>query len=181
MIYGERVRLRHVERDDLHKFVNWLNDPLVIQGISMYLPISMDEEDSWYEDVLKRPNEERPLCIDAKYEDGWQLIGNSGFFSIDWRNRSAEFGIFIGDTAYWDQGYGTEVVRLILQHGFFTLNLHRIFLRVFADNPRAIRVYEKVGFVHEGRQRQAVYWNGKYQDVLLMSVLRPEWEERTEE
>jgi len=181
MIYGERVRLRHMERVDLPKFVEWLNDPLVIQGISMYLPISMDEEDSWYEDVLKRPHEERPLCIDAKYEDGWQLIGNSGFFGIDWRNRSAEFGIFIGDTAYWDQGYGTEVVRLILKHGFFTLNLHRIFLRVFADNPRAIRVYEKVGFVHEGRQRQAAYWNGKYQDVLLMSVLRPEWEERTEE
>jgi diamine N-acetyltransferase len=181
MIFGERVRLRHVERVDLPKFVEWLNNPLVTQGISMHIPMSMDEEESWYEGVLKSPNEERPLCIDAKHEDGWQLIGNSGFFSIDWRNRSAEFGIFIGDTAYWDQGYGTEVVRLILQHGFSTLNLHRIFLRVFADNQRAIRVYEKVGFVHEGCQRQAEYRSGRFQDVLLMSMLRPEWEERMEE
>ena len=181
MIYGERVRLRHVERDDLPRFVEWLNDPQVILGLSLRFPLSMDEEESWYEQVLKSPNEERPLCIEAKLEEGWQLIGNSGLFSIDWRNRNGEFGIFIGDKSNWDQGYGTEVVRLILQHGFSTLNLHRIFLRVIADNQRAIRVYEKIGFVHEGRQRQAEYLGGQYHDVLFLGMLRPEWEELMEE
>jgi RimJ/RimL family protein N-acetyltransferase len=127
--------------------------------------------------MLKSPNEERPLCIEARQDDGWQLIGNSGFFSIDWRNRNAELGIFIGDKNYRDQGYGTEGVRLLLRHGFSTLNLHRIFLRVFEDNPRAIRAYEKAGFIHEGRQRQAEYHDGQFHDVLFMSVLRPEWAE----
>ena len=181
MIYGERVRLRHVERDDLPRFVEWLNDPQVTQGLSIYIPLSMDEEQRWYEQMLKRPNEERPLCIEAKQEDDWKLIGNSGFFTIDWRNRNAEFGIFIGDRAYWNQGYGTEVGILILQHGFSTLNLHRIFLRVFADNQRAIRMYEKIGFVHEGRQRQAEYRGGQYHDMFFMSMLRPEWGELMEE
>ena len=105
------------------------------------------------------------------------MIGNSGFFNIDWRNRGAELGIVIGDKAYWNKGYGTEVMRLLLHHGFTTLNLHRIFLRVFEGNPRAIRAYEKAGFVHEGRMRQAEFRDGKYLDVLLMSVLRPEWQE----
>ncbi|MCJ7535026.1 MAG: GNAT family protein [Anaerolineales bacterium] len=181
MIYGDRIRLRHVERDDLPQFVEWLNDSRVARGLSIHIPLSMDEEERWYGQMLKSPNEERPLCIEAKQEDGWRLIGNSGFFSIDWRCRSGEFGIFIGDTAIWDQGYGTEVVRLILQHGFCTLNLHRIFLRVFADNLRAIRVYEKVGFIHEGRQRQAEYHDGQFCDVIFMSMLRPEWDEQEEE
>lgn len=181
MIYGERIRLRHVERDDLPKFVEWMNDPEVTRGLSMYLPLSFDEELNWYEEVLKRPNEERPLAVEVQQEEGWQLVGNSSFFSIDWRNRSAEIGIFIGDRSLWDQGYGTEAMQLLLQHGFATLNLHRIFLRVFAGNQRAIHVYEKIGFVHEGCQRQAEYHEGKFHDVLLMSVLRPEWDRRMEE
>jgi RimJ/RimL family protein N-acetyltransferase len=181
MIYGERVRLRHVEREDLPQFVEWLNDPEVSLGLSIRIPLSMDEEENWYAQVLKSPNEERPLCIEAKHEDGWKLIGNSGFFVVDWRNRNAEFGIFIGERADWNQGYGTEVVKLILEHGFSTLNLHRIFLRVFADNQRAIRLYEKTGFVHEGRQRQAEFHGGQYHDILFMSMLRSEWEELLEE
>jgi len=177
VIYGDRVRLRHVEREDLPKFVEWLNDPEIYQGLSMHTPLSMAEEENWFETMLKSPKDERPLCIEAKVDDGWQLIGNSGFFDLDWRNRSAELGIFIGDKNFWNQGYGTEVIRLLLRHCFATLNLHRVYLRVFEDNPRAIRSYEKAGFVHEGRQRQGEYHNGEFHDVLFMSVLRPEWVE----
>jgi len=177
VIYGDRVRLRHVEREDLPKFVEWLNDPEIYQGLSMHTPLSMAEEENWFETMLKSPKDERPLCIEAKVDDGWQLIGNSGFFDLDWRNRSAELGIFIGDKNFWNQGYGTEVIRLLLCHGFATLLLHRVYLRVFEDYPRAIRSYEKAGFVHEGRQRQGEYHNGEFHDVLFMSVLRPEWVE----
>lgn len=181
MIYGERVRLRPLERHDLPHFVEWLNDSQVIQGLSIYSSLSLDEEEIWYEHMLKQPKEERPLSIETKYEDAWKLIGNTGLFTFDWRNRSAELGIFIGDKAFWDQGFGTEAVGLILQHGFLTLNLNRIFLRVYADNPRAIKLYEKTGFVHEGRQRQAEFHGGKYHDIIFMSILRPEWKEQTEE
>jgi RimJ/RimL family protein N-acetyltransferase len=63
----------------------------------------------------------------------------------------------------------------MLKHGFDTLNLNRIALRVFKNNPRAIRSYEKAGFVHEGRLRQEHYQNGEYVDVFIMSILRTEW------
>ena len=177
MIYGDRIRLRHVEREDLPQFVEWLNDPEVYQGLSMHTPLSMAEEENWFENILKGPIDERPLVIEAMEDDEWRMIGNSGFHNLDWRNRNAELGIFIGDKTYWDQGYGTEVVGLLLRHGFSTLNLYRIFLRVFEDNSRAIRAYEKAGFIHEGRQRQAEYHDGQFHDVLFMSVLRPEWAE----
>jgi RimJ/RimL family protein N-acetyltransferase len=96
--------------------------------------------------------------------------------AIDWRSRKAEIGIMIGDKRYWNKGYGTEAMRLILQHGFETLNLHRLYLRVFSDNSRAVRTYEKAGFVLEARMRETNFDNGRYRDDLMMSMLRPEWD-----
>jgi RimJ/RimL family protein N-acetyltransferase len=181
MIYGEHIRFRHAERSDIPTFVEWLNDPEVRKGIVIYLPMSLVEEEAWFENMNKRPVDERVLCIEVRQPgaegqgDTWKLIGTCGFIDIDWRNRSAEFGILIGDKSVWNQGYGTESVRLLVKVGFETLNLNRISLRVFQTNPRAIRAYEKAGFAHEGRQRQAEYKDGHYIDVLVMSILREEW------
>lgn len=175
MIVGERIRLRAAERVDLPQFTQWLNDPEVIAGLDRFLPLSLAEEERWYERMLESPADEHVLVIDAKDQDAWESIGDCGFHHVDWRSRSAEVGIFIGDKSRWDQGYGTETMLLLLQHGFNTLNLNRIYLRVFENNCRAIRCYDKVGFVEEGRLRQAHYQDGEYFDVLLMSVLRSEW------
>lgn len=195
MIIGERIRFRAVERGDLPTFVKWLNDPDVQLGILIHQPISLAREENWFEGMIKRPDDEQIMGIEVRLPgertdlpgvkgnepgtqvgvEAWKLIGNLAFNDIDWRNRSSEFGIMIGDKTYWNQGYGTEAVRLLIKHGFNTLNLNRIFLRVFEDNPRAIRAYEKAGFVHEGRERQAEFRDGRYIDVLLMSILKDEF------
>ena len=175
MITGERVRLRADERADVPWFVQWLNDPEVTEHLSFFLPLSQAVEERWFEDMLKLPREQQPLAIEARCAEGWKLIGNCGWMNFDWPSRSAEVGLFIGDKTCWDQGFGTEVMRLLLKHGFETLNLNRVFLRVHETNLRGIHVYEKVGFQHEGRLRQAVYQHGRYQDMLIMSVLSPEW------
>jgi RimJ/RimL family protein N-acetyltransferase len=178
MIYGERVRLRAVEKDDLEQFVRWVNDPEVIAGNSLYRPYSFADEEKWYENMRQAPPDEHPLVIEIRQGGGhWLSIGTLGLFDLQWRVRSAELGIMIGERSYWDQGYGSEAIRLLLKYAFETLNLHRVFLRVFEFNQRAIRVYEKIGFVHEGRLRQADYYQGKYIDVLLMGLLRTEWRE----
>lgn len=182
MIYGERIRFRAVEKSDLPTFVRWLNDPEVKQGIMIYHPFSQAEEDNWFERMIARPADERVIGIEVRIpsaegdEESWILIGTLGFTDINWRVHASEFGIMIGEKSYWNQGYGTEAVRLLVRYGFDTLNLNRISLRVFENNRRAIRVYEKAGFVHEGRMRQAEYRDGKYLDVLLMSILREEFQ-----
>lgn len=178
IIYGERVRLRSVERSDLDKFVEWINDPEVTEGLTLFLPMSSVDEEKWFERVMQRPQEEKPLVIEMKDGADWRLIGNSGFLNFEWVVRAAEVGIMIGDKTVWDQGYGTEGMTLLLRHGFETLNLNRVYLRVYAENKRAIHTYEKVGFVHEGRMRQAIFKHGAYSDVLFMSVLRDEWNAR---
>jgi diamine N-acetyltransferase len=175
MIVGVRIRLRAAERADLPLFVLWLNDPEVRLGLELFLPFSLVEEERWYERMLDSPAAEHVLVIEANDQDTWRAIGTCGLHNIDWRARAAEAGISIGDKTCWNLGYGTDVMRLLLQHGFDTLNLNRVYLRVFANNLRAIRCYEKAGFVLEGRLRQAHFQNGEYLDILLMSVLRSEW------
>ena len=178
MIYAGRIRLRGVERADLPRFHEWLNDPDVREGLLVSMPLSMQDEEQWFNTATQRPQAEKPLAIEIKDGDGWRLIGDCAFFDFDWTSRCAEFGIMIGDKSVWDQGYGTETVGLLLKHGFESLNLNRIVLRVFDDNPRAIRAYKKSGFTHEGTLRQAAFKNGRYHDLHVMSVLRSEWDQK---
>lgn len=176
MIYGDRIRLRRPERSDIPVFTRWMNDPDVRRGISVGLPLSVANEEQWFERMLQRQPEEQVYSIEIRDGDGWKIIGNCSFFDIDWRSRSAEVGILIGEKQVWNQGYGTETMRLLLKIGFQNYNLHRIFLHVKETNLGAIRAYEKAGFQLEGRKRQADFQEGRYIDLILMSVLRTEWQ-----
>lgn len=180
MIFGDRVRLRAIERDDLPRYVTWFNDPEVRQNLNMFLPMSQAEEEKWYEDLLNREPMERPLAIDVKEGDNWVHVGGCGIFSFDKLARSAELGISIGDKSYWDKGYGTDALKTLMRHGFETLNLRRISLQVFESNPRAVNVYERLGFIEEGRLRQSRFIQGRYEDTLIMAILRDEWQLKAE-
>ncbi len=180
MIIGDQIRFRSIEKEDLPYFVKWLNDPEVRRGLSMIMPLSQAEEEDWFEGLLKRSPFERPLAIEIQPDsqvDEWIFVGNCGLFGIDWQNRFAEIGIHIGEKGYWNQGFGTKAMLLILKHGFENLNLHRLWLRVFETNLRAVRSYEKAGFKEEGKFRQAQFIDGKYVDVMIMSVLKTEWQD----
>ena len=181
MILGPGIRFRAIEKEDLPLFVTWLNDPEVNENLFTILPLSLDSEEKWYQDMMERRAEARPLVIEIPQGEDWQPIGVAGLEGIDWINRSAELGLFIGEKSLWQKGYGQKTLRLLLKHGFETLNLNRIFLRVFATNQRGIHAYEKTGFVLEGRMRQAIYRNGRYVDILLMSVIKEEWITRIQE
>ncbi|MCK5793983.1 MAG: GNAT family N-acetyltransferase [Anaerolineales bacterium] len=181
MILGNQLRFRAIEKEDLPKFVKWLNDPEIKYGLSMVVPLSLAEEENWFENLLKRSSYERPMAIEIQPDpqvNEWIFVGNCGLIQIDWQNRSSEVGIFIGEKGYWNQGFGTNAMRLIIKHGFENLNLHRIWLRVFETNQQAMRSYEKAGFTQEGIYRQAQYLDGKYVDVIIMSMLKSEWQEQ---
>lgn len=170
MIYGERVVMRAIEHKDLPDYVRWLNDPKVLEYFGNYLPLSLAQEEKWYEAMLQDPQ-----TIAYAIELEGQHIGGAGFNKIDGRNASAEVGLFIGVPELWDQGLGADVLKALLRFGFEQMNLHRIYLYVFAENERAVHLYERLGFRHEGRWRQAEFRHGRYHDLLWMSVLREEW------
>ncbi len=174
MILGQKVRLRAIERADLPTFVRWLNDPEVLHYLLMYMPMSLAEEEKWFEGQLQK-QDGRVFAIEAINGDQAVHIGNIGIHDVDWKNRVAEVGIVIGEKDYWGQGYGTDALKTLLRFAFQEMNLHRIQLRVHDYNARAIRCYEKCGFQHESRQRDALFRDGEYHDVLLMSILAEEF------
>lgn len=176
MFTGERVRLRRVEKEDLPRYMEWLNDPEVRRGLMVFLPLSSVEEDEWFETMMKSPPEEKPFAVDARTPEGWRHIGSVGLHDYRPIPRHAEIGIVIGDKTYWDKGYGTEIMGLIIKVAFEVFNLNRVHLRVYGNNPRARHVYEKIGFKHEGTLRQHVYREGQYYDEHMMGLLREEWQ-----
>ena len=104
-----------------------------------------------------------------------RLIGTCAFSQLDAENGSALYHITIGESDAWGQGYGTEATQLMLDHAFGTLGLHRIALFVFEFNERAVRAYQRCGFVVEGRARESIWRDGRWWDELAMSVLQSDW------
>ena len=120
-----------------------------------------------------------PFVVRALADD--RLVGFVGLFGVQWTHGDAWVGIGIGDENDWGKGYGTDAMRVVLHYAFTELNLHRVSLMVFGYNPRAIRSYEKAGFVVEGRTRQTLNRDGQYWDELYMGILREEWEKKIQD
>ena len=91
-------------------------------------------------------------------------------------DRGSDLGIMIGEAQYRDKGYGTDTMLTLVRFGFEQMNLHKISLGVFEFNARGYAVYKKVGFVEEGRRREEIYQDGRYWDVIWMSMLRREFD-----
>lgn len=178
MLLGERVRLRRPERDDLPRFRDWLNDPEVRRHLALVFPMGLAHEEQWLEEQLRLEPAAQAFVIEARQApEEWAPIGVVGFHNLDWRNRCIECGLFIGERGFWDGGYGTDTMRTLLRFAFRELNLNRVFLKVYEDNARAIRCYEKAGFKVEGRLRQDRYQDGAYLDTVVMGVLREEFKD----
>ena len=103
------------------------------------------------------------------------MIGTVSLEKINWHNRTATLGIFIGDKDFRNKGYGTEAIKLILEYGFKYLNLYNIKLDLMEFNARALKCYEKCGFKEYGRRRKCEYLNGKYYDIISMDILSDEF------
>jgi [ribosomal protein S5]-alanine N-acetyltransferase len=169
---GEKVLLRALHRSDAPELVRQLGDPAVRRGLRLDRAPTLEEELALVE-RLGASAEDLVFGICAR--DGGRLLGVVGLHQVDRDSCHAQLGIFIGDPAQWNRGYGTEATRLAVAHAFGAMRLNRVWLHVFADNPAAIRVYEKLGFRREGVLRQHQRRGAAWVDVVAMAVLRGEW------
>lgn len=172
-LVGAKIRLRGVRRPDMEAYRRWLADPEVTAFLEMgWKPLVDSDLDSVFGSLTASPDTVAFAIEDATTGEA---VGIAGLYLIQWLARRAQFNILIGEPRAWNRGFGTEALNLLLAYGFETLNLESIQLGVNADNLRAVRSYEKAGFVHEGRRRKFVYRNGRYFDSLMMSMLREEY------
>jgi RimJ/RimL family protein N-acetyltransferase len=168
LISGKKCYLSPMEPTDEGKYTEWLGD----EELSMYLNlhnsifVNFNEKDSLK--YLFSYSGFNYAVIDMETK---KIIGNCGFKNIK-DDQSTEAGIFIGDTNFYDNGYGYEALCLLLDYGFKTLNIQQILIKVYGHNTRAIECYEEIGFKEERDERETVtIKNEKY--YILYYCIRP--------
>lgn len=166
------VTLAPFERDDLPAVLRWVNDVDLARLIERVVPVTSTEHAAWYETLVGR----RDAVTFAIRADA-ELIGLCGLKDLHPRHRHAELWLYIGAAARRGQGLGRRATELLVRFGFEQLNLHRLHLWTLADNEAALRTWRACGFREEGRQREHVYRDGRYHDVVRMGLLRSEQRE----
>lgn len=175
MIEGTLVSLRPWEMADLERNHRWVNDREMTRFLTMRYEMSLAAEENFMRERTKTPVSFSAATFAIETKDG-RHIGNCGLHDASPENRGATLGVFIGERECWGKGYGTDAVRTLVRFGFEEMNLNRVELHVFHFNERAMASYRKCGFVEEGRLRQHIYQEGVYHDLVVMAVLRDEWE-----
>lgn len=168
------VYLRPAERSDIPLFVEWFNDWRTSRTLGLRAPLSVPLEEQWFDRMLADQGKSGYHFVACLLDDD-RPIGTVGLFELDLLDGGAGLGISIGRESDRGRGHGTDMLRALLAFGFGQLRLERIWLDVYAMNPGARRVYERVGFTLEGTLRHAIFREGRYVDVHRMSILADEW------
>lgn len=171
-ITGERIALGPLRRDLLPWYQRWINDLTAARNLAVIPgPVSAEAEAAW----LDRVSASGDVLFTIYERATWRPIGNAGLHAINYRNRTAELGILIGEADARGKGFGTETTRLMLDYAFTALGLHNVMLGVYAYNRAAHRAYQKAGFREFGRRREAVWMGGRLWDVIYMECLATEF------
>jgi [ribosomal protein S5]-alanine N-acetyltransferase len=173
-LQGTKVYLRPLEENDADgNYAKWFNDAEVCEGNSHHVFPYLKENALEYINRTRQSQASLVLAIISL--DDHEHIGNISLQDIHWVYRTAEFGILLGEKRFWNQGISKEAARLIINHGFETLNLNRISCGTFENNIGMHKLAESLGFKKEGTRRSAVYKNNVYLDVIEYGLLKEEW------
>ena len=175
MIQSKNVQLVHASLEqtpDRHAwFQNSENSRLYLGHATPVVTYKSVESDIQTAMTSSPANGFVELAVIAK----GQYVGFTYLRRLDLLNRSAEYGVFLGPKNIRGQGVGKEITNLMLDYAFHELNLHRVWLLVFAFNKRAVRCYTQCGFKEEGVLRESIFSGGRYHDTLCMSILSKEF------
>ena len=177
LLIGQDVRLTVLTKEELPQMVEWQAD---VDYLRMFtatnvVPPTIEDIQDWY----KEQTAKRDCFLFAiRLQENRQFIGICVAKKVELRSGDCKISIRIGDPTMRGKGYGTDAIRTLLKFIFLEIGLHRVQLRVISYNTAAIRSYEKAGFQHEGKLRDAIRRNGQYYDLVQMGLLRHEWEKR---
>jgi len=168
-----RVYLRAFEPDDYKTTIKWHNDNEIwkMVGGPKYF-VSTEYEKKWIEDTIWNKDQIK-LGICLKEND--KLIGSCSLSKIDMLNRSAVIGIMIGNNKYWGKGLGSEAILLLSDFAFSERGFNRIWAYILESNIASQKMFKKCGYKIEGLLRQSIYKNGKFQNLVIMSILQEEF------
>ncbi len=172
-IVGEGVALGPLRKDLVPTYTRWYNNLHTLRTLdAIPLPLTLEQDERQHERLVAMSETQASFTVYERKNS--RPIGNVGLLDIDYRNRTTEFALVIGEPDARGKGYGTESTQLTLDYAFCGLGLHNVMLRVFEFNLAGIRVYTESGFREIGRRRQCVLMGGKLWDTIFMECLSTE-------
>ena len=172
-LVGKKCYLSPMDVNDGEKIAEWFNDLEVTVNLTLYSDATTVDAGKGFVNNFSKNHTYSIIDINTD-----EMIGECGFMCIDNLNQTAELGIVVGNKKYWNKGYGSEALKLLLNYGFKALNLHNVLLDVYSFNKNAKRCYEKIGFKEIGKRREALYRDLKNYDIIFMDILANEFYEK---
>ncbi|WP_050607361.1 GNAT family N-acetyltransferase [Clostridium niameyense] len=174
LLEGKTIRLTALESQDIEEFTKWYNNTEFMRYYDVISAVPKSSREVL--EIIEESQKSNDKYIFAiRTIEGNKFIGITGFENILWNNRNALIYIGIGDKNYIGQGIGQEALNLTMEFGFEEFNFNRIYLNVLEYNDRAISLYEKIGFIKEGIQREFIIRDGRTYDMYLYGILQKEW------
>jgi len=177
-IMGKQVTLRAIEKSDLELMKEMLNEPEIEDlVVGWAFPVSSYGQEQWFINNMGNNSNQR-FIIETK-EDG--AIGLATLTDIDWKNRCAMHGMKLFNKDIRSKGIGTDTVMAIMRYAFDELNLNRLDGAWFEENTASIKLYTKCGWQVEGIRRKYVFKKGEYRDLVVVGVLKEDYDKLIKE
>ena len=168
---GQDIYLRPMDGSDTDNIIKWRNTDFVRRNFIYQKPFTRQGHENWTKTMIDTGKAVQFIICT---KEGDEPVGSVYLRDIDRNHNKAEYGIFIGEEQALGKGYGTQAARLMISYGFHRAGLHKLMLRVLAENGQALGSYEKAGFVKEAYLKDEVFLEGCYKDVIYMSVTNPD-------
>ena len=169
VLEDEGILLKRMDEDDTENIIRWRNTEFVRRNFIYQKPFTKKGHENWIREMIRTGKAVQFMIV---RKDLGEPVGSVYLRDIDRTHNKAEYGIFIGEKDALGRGYGTRAAKLMIRYGFETLGLHKLMLRVLAENIPAIKSYEKAGFVREAYLKDEVFLDGQYKEVVYMAVIK---------
>ena len=171
---GQDIILTAVEKTDLSQLKVWRNNPDFRKNFREYREINDEMQNSWFDKFVV--NDRNTIMFSIKDAINDELLGCCGLCYINWLHRYADLSFYIGkDDLYADDKYALDTIEVLIKYGFNELGLNKIWTEIYEFDSMKIKLLEKYGFKKDGQLRENYFYDGKWWDSIIFSLLKKEY------
>tara|TARA_B100000315_G_C14303670_1_gene463010 strand:+ start:155 stop:685 length:531 start_codon:yes stop_codon:yes gene_type:complete len=166
--------IRSIEKSDLPLLQTWRNNENIRKYFREYREFSLPQKENWYDNMIIDDRFEMFVIVDCRTDE---VVGVTGLTYIDWINHHADIHFYIGKNNSWiDKFYAPLAIKIILDYGFNTLNLNKIWAEIYEIDKLKLDFFKRIGFYIDASLREHYYYNGQYYTSHILSILKREYE-----